>query len=66
MKRGGLLKDYEVSDRFEIVHADKFSYACIRTGRAGAPIDMPIHPSCPPEVFSGEHKYAQSFDKRIL
>ena len=31
MKRGGFRKDYEVSGHFEIVHAGKFSHACVRT-----------------------------------
>ena len=66
MKRGVLRKDYEVSNRFEIVHAGKFPHACVRTGRAGAPLTMPIHPTCPLAVFSGEHKYTQTFDKKNI
>jgi hypothetical protein len=35
MKRDGFRKDYEVSNHFETVHADKFSHARVGTGRAG-------------------------------
>ena len=34
MKRGGFQKDYEVGNHFEMVHAGKFSHACVRTGWA--------------------------------
>jgi len=64
MKKCGLQNDYGLSNHFEIVHAGKFSHACVRTGRAGAPLTMPIHPTCPPAVFSGEHKYTHFFDKK--
>jgi hypothetical protein len=64
MKKCGLQNDYGLSNHFEIMPAGKSYHARVRTGRAGAPLTMPIHPTCPPAVFSAEHNYTQPFDKK--